>query len=569
MIKITTIDFLSFKLEAFGETVIKPKVYSFEVLNNKLKVINSNEYEDILIPFNDYSKYEVNGSTFTNILDLQLALSSVVFKSALGGSSATSRMYKYTVDVFNDLSSLVEVEENDIARVYNPQGIWGINRKNEGAYTYLNGVWEYGSRSLQTEILNNDADILANQTQIALNTRDLEIRVTQANKDTTIGGVIDSTKEYFLDGIIDMGATQITVPVGGITIRGGSFDISGLTSSEDNYTMFVSETPVIGSGNVLGFDYLISVTGANSKVYELYDSTGFNALEFERVNYNDCTSLGDLYNYRQGLESGTGRFGGCPCLTLHGTWLGGFRITTSIVRGLLPTMTNSLFESGTLFVMNSRFLTDINVDLPASASFLDFSDINFPNSSTLQLINVIITRDGLIMPNDPNLTPNIDPSNLSCSWKENNGIGNTFVGGIATITTEIETIISTVNTPSILLGTVTNTDLQHFDSPANGQLRHLGATPREYTVNFDFVLDGGANRDYKIELVKNDGLNTVIYQQTRVVNNLQGGRDVAYFTGLANAIINQNEYLYWQVTNLSNNNNCTLELDSSWSVEER
>ena len=127
MIKITTIDFLSFKLEAFGETVIKPKVYSFEVLNNKLKVINSNEYEDILIPFNDYSKYEVNGSTFTNILDLQLALSSVVFKSALGGSSATSRMYKYTVDVFNDLSSLVEVEENDIARVYNPQGIWGIN----------------------------------------------------------------------------------------------------------------------------------------------------------------------------------------------------------------------------------------------------------------------------------------------------------------------------------------------------------------------------------------------------------------------------------------------------------
>ena len=77
---------------------------------------------------------------------------------------------------------------------------------------------------------------------------------TQANKDTTLGGVIDSTKEYFLDGIIDMGTTQITVPTTGMTIRGYSFDLSGLTSSEDNYTMFISESIAIGSGNLLGFD---------------------------------------------------------------------------------------------------------------------------------------------------------------------------------------------------------------------------------------------------------------------------------------------------------------------------
>ena len=62
---------------------------------------------------------------------------------------------------------------------------------------------------------------------------------TQANKDTTLGGTIDSTKEYFLDGVIDMGTTQITVPTTGMTIRGYSFDLSGLTSSENNYTMFL------------------------------------------------------------------------------------------------------------------------------------------------------------------------------------------------------------------------------------------------------------------------------------------------------------------------------------------
>jgi len=72
------------------------------------------------------------------------------------------------------------------------------------------------------------------------------IVVNQGNVSTTLGGIIDSNKEYFLDGIIDLGTTQITVPPTGITIRGYSFDISGLISSEDNYTMFISESIAIG-----------------------------------------------------------------------------------------------------------------------------------------------------------------------------------------------------------------------------------------------------------------------------------------------------------------------------------
>ena len=233
------------------------------------------------------------------------------------------------------------------------------------------------------------------------------IVVTQDNVATTLGGTIDSTKQYFLDGIIDMGTTQITVPPTGMTIIGLSFDISGLISSENSYTMFVSESIAIGSGNLLGADYFVSVTGAGSKVYELYDATGFNAFEFQRINYNDCTSLGDIYDYRQGLESGTGRFGGSPSLTLHGIWLGGFRITTSIVRGLSSAMTEPLFKAGTLFQMNSRFLTDINCDLPALAPFCDFIPADFPNESTVQFKGVIMTRDGVSNSGDTNITPNL------------------------------------------------------------------------------------------------------------------------------------------------------------------
>jgi hypothetical protein len=397
------------------------------------------------------------------------------------------------------------------------------------------------------------------------------IVVNQDNFLTTICGVIDSSKQYFLDGIIDLGSNQITVPTTGITISGLSFDISGLTSSEDNYTMFISESIVIGSGNLLGADYFISVTGAGSKVYELYDATGFNAFEFARINYIDCTSLGDIYDYRQGLESGTGRFGGFPSLTLHGLWRGGYRITTSIVRSLDGTMTQPLFKEGTLFQMNSRFLTDINCDLPTLAPFCDFQTVNFPNPSTVQIKGAIISRGGAFNANDTNIFPNLTASDLPCDWDNNIGIPNTFIGGGIVSSAEVTTDIITQGVAVDLNGTFTATDLQHFDSPANGRLRHIGINPREYTVNFDFILDGQQSVEYKIFLIKIDSLAsvTVEYTQTRVINNLQGGRDVAYYNGQTSVVLNQNDFVFWQVANITGSQDCTLELDSSWSVKER
>ena len=397
------------------------------------------------------------------------------------------------------------------------------------------------------------------------------IIVTQANKDTILGGVIDSTKEYFLDGIIDMGSTQITVPPTGMTISGLSFDISGLTSSEDNYTMFISESIGIGSGNLLGADYFISVLGAGSKVYELYDATGFNAFEFSRINYIDCTDLGDIYDYRQGLEDGTGRFGGSPSLTLHGLWRGGYRITTSIVRSLAGTMTKPLFKEGTLFQMNSRFLTDINCDLPTLAPFCDFQTINFINPSTVQVKGAIISRDGGFNADDTNIFPNLLASDLPCDWDNNIGIPNTFVGGALNNETEVQTVIVTQGEAVDLNGTFTAVDLQQFDSPANGRLRHIGVNPREFVVNWDFLIDGKDNDNYELFLIKIDTQAnvTVEYAQVRTVNNFQGGRDVGIWSGQTSVILNQNDLIFWQIANLLDNDNCTLEQDSTWSVKER
>lgn len=380
---------------------------------------------------------------------------------------------------------------------------------------------------------------------------------------------IDSTKEYFLDGIIDMGTQSIEVPATGMTLRGYSFDLSGLTSSENNYTMFTS--PVGGSGNILGADYYMSVTGAGSQVYDLTDATGFNAFEFAQINYINCTSLGEINGYRQGLESGSGRFGGSPSLTLSGTWLGGYRITTTIIRSLAGTMTEPVFKAGTGFTMGSRFLTDINCDLPTLAPFCDFSTSNFPNPSTVQVKGAIFSRDGAFDASDANIFPNLSESDLPCDWDNNIGIPNTFVGGNIVNTAESATTITTQNVAVDLNGTFTASDLQHFDSPANGRLRHTGINPREYTVSFDFILEGIQNGEYELFLIKIDTSANVSveYRQIRVINNLQGGRDVAYYNGQTSVILNQNDFVFWQVANITGTQNCTLEADSSWSVKER
>ncbi len=419
---------------------------------------------------------------------------------------------------------------------------------------------------LGISIVKTDDKIILTNTVDPATGLSSRVVVTQASD---FAGTLDSTKQYFLDGIIDMGSQAIEIPAGGLTITGYSFDLSKLISSASEYTMFIS--PGGGSGNVLGMDYAIEVTGSDSQVYALVSATGFDAFEFSRVNYNDCSSLGSIENYRQGLEVGTGRFGGKPQLELIGTWVGGYFIDTSIVRAL-DDGAYSLFKAGSGFVMNSRFRSNQNIDLPANASFIDFSASNFVNPSTLQLDGCLITRDGVFDATDPNIIPNITASALVSEWMGNNGIDNTFVGGSNIITAEVTTTIVSDGVYVDLAGTYATADLQHFDSPANGQLRHLGDSPREYQIGAQFVIEGTANDVVSIKAVVfrsavpsfEDGK-----VQSRVVNALQGGRNVAYYVYFDNITLNKDDYIKFQVANIGSTDNVTAELDSSFTVQAR
>lgn len=374
----------------------------------------------------------------------------------------------------------------------------------------------------------------------------------------TLGGVIDSDKEYVITCKVNIDNITINVPSTGLYLSGFNFDITGIFTTLPNQTMFYSAA----GGNILMKDFYITAGGAGSKVYDLIASTGFEAIEVERLNYNDCESLGTIFNYRQGLETGTGRFGGTPTLTLDGVWLGGFRIVTSIVRNLTAG-TYALFEAGGTFSMNSRFGSDMNIDLPADASYFDFDGSHFPNSSTLQLENGIISRDGVFDSTDALLAPNITQGNVTSKWVNNVGLLNTKIGGIMTVTTEGTTTVSVADTEYLLDDpTFTATAIEHFTQVDNYKFTHIAQIPNEFRMTVDFTLETFAGDEVELFIYKWDfsgSSEELIYSTSRQVNNLSGGRDVAFFNFTTYVTMDDDDYVYFKVSNLANTVDITAE----------
>ena len=103
-------------------------------------------------------------------------------------TSDSSKLFKYTVDTFSTLSSLVGVTEGDLAYVSNTTGIFGF-RNIKGGYEFKGGVWEYGNSELQELAITQQAEIAAN---------DIDIASLQSNKLDKAGytGNANDLKDY-------------------------------------------------------------------------------------------------------------------------------------------------------------------------------------------------------------------------------------------------------------------------------------------------------------------------------------------------------------------------------------
>ena len=377
---------------------------------------------------------------------------------------------------------------------------------------------------------------------------------------------IDSSFDYFLDGVIDMTGYTVEIPPTGISISGYSFDLSGIVSNGNN-TIFYSES----CGNLLMQN--IFLTNTDGKLFDIESSTGFEAIEINKVNFTNSVNVGDFRKFRQGFMDGVGFIFGKPSITLHGNWSGGFKITNTVGVGIEDTMTEPIFKEGLSFTMQNRFLCDANFDLGSTAPFTDFQPSNFPNSNTFRLIGASFNRNGVIDQEDTTILPNISSTDVSSYFKDCQGIKNTIMGGIMKITTEATQTMASIDTYYDVQGTFTIEKLDHFTELSNGVMRYDSNETREFTVTAPFVIESNANDIVDLVLViYRDSTGT--WEQSKhlqkQINSLPGFRDTAEYTLIDIITLNQNDRIKMQYENKSSLlSSITAELDSYVVVIER
>lgn len=238
---------------------------------------------------------------------------------------------------------------------------------------------------------------------------------------------LSSSLNYIIDGIITLLPSEtIVVPVGGLSISGYGFDVSAIKATGNSSTIFSS--PVGGCGNLFMSNISIEASGTGSKVFDLTNAGaptgGADAIELNVVNFDNCTSLGTLTNFRQGLWDNIGIFGVKDGLILDGVWSGGFRSDLTIVRNFgTADVVSTLFKAGSTLSFGSRFWTDINADFKTSGSLSNFIAGNFDKPNLYQIKGAQITRGGVI-DSTQNYTGTITAFDSVSDWQGNNGIAN-------------------------------------------------------------------------------------------------------------------------------------------------
>lgn len=323
--------------------------------------------------------------------------------------------------------------------------------------------------------LTNLRDVVEN---IRVSTYENRVIVKEASD---LAGTLDSTKLYMVDGTIDMGGQSIEVPEGGLSIAGlnGGRDPFGLTSSANNYTMFTSPSGGY-SGDLVIESMTITTSGTSSKVFDIDNDGNSNAIDITGVNFTNCTSLGELSNYRQLLLNNVGFISISDGLSFNGTWTG-IAVLTSIVVNF-PAAT--LFKEGTSFTIDN-VRSDINfLSVNASSVLFDFDAANFTSKGGFSLTNVRSAATDAV--------PNIDGSSVYARFRNCSGIRNTYIGGQWSITSTAVTNLSSVSVsvPLKIAGTTTYSDLQWFTQTTDNAFVYDGDQTIEVEVKGNLSFTG-------------------------------------------------------------------------------
>lgn len=389
--------------------------------------------------------------------------------------------------------------------------------------------------------------------------------VIYVTKASDLSGDLNSNKLYFIDGQIDMGTTSIVVPPTGLNIRGHGFGISSLYSTADNFDLFVTDG-VNYSGDLFLTEMDIRISGTSSRVFNLDNEENFNAIEWNTVNFIACTSLGEVANYRQGLNRNVAWISCKDGITMAGNWSGGWAALDSIVIG--APMTGVLFRAGTGLTIGGSFRSNLNILGIGTAGgyFCDFS----PSNITLDAGFLL---DGVRGDPAVNNLPNMPASSTKAFIKNCVGIDNTYPGAAHEPTSTSNVVISAANTLYQITNAMTLAE-DYWFSTANTNGLQLDSTQSvEVTASGTLSFSGSSNRQMAVQLrhwVDAASSYTNIgpeYQST--LNGGVAGTRAENISFSATTNMNQNDRIEVWIKNLTDNTDISVLSGGQLRVVER
>ena len=374
-----------------------------------------------------------------------------------------------------------------------------------------------------------------------------------------LSGTLSSNCVYKLDGFIAMGSQTITVPAGGLTIEGGGRRVSGLSTAQASYSMFIDAAGDAGTLNLCCLD--ISCTGAGSQIFDLDNAEAGGFVTSIDVSYTNPVSIGELTSYAAALFENNTVFNATDGITFSGTWSAGIRV--SLFVGISGVTGLTYFSEGTALTFGSRFISNANLNIPTSGAGYNFSESNFLNDGQFELLSGDLSGAG-------SPVTGITQSNVKSKWRDNNGLSNTYVGTRWQVTTETATTVGAANTYYKLAGTTTYEDEQWFSNTTDNAPVYDSTNEIECVINGTMSISSGNNNQIQVEIRQWDDSAAgyvVIHEHGPITMSGAGAGENIALLGFASLAISDRIEVWAQ--NLTGATNITMLEGTLVSVSER
>lgn len=379
-----------------------------------------------------------------------------------------------------------------------------------------------------------------------------------------VGNIItlDSTKVYHMGAMVDIGVFSLEVPIGGVSISAlnGGRDVAGITSSEDNHTMFTSPAGSY-SGNVLLSEISITTSGTNSKVFDLDNDGNSNSIDINGINFVSCTSLGELTAYRQLFMLNVGFIFIDDGLTFNGTWSGGLSANQSVAIGFPASAT--LFKEGTSLSFQGSVTSDMNfLSTDVSSEFMNFDEANIASDQGLTLSGFRTAATDAM--------PNLLKSSVKAKYTGCTGIENTHVGGEYAIGTATATTISSTNTLVKMAGTTTYSDLQWFSQTTNNAFVYDSDQTIEIQIEGSLSFSNTNNKVMGLQIrLWDDSAAAYVNIGSSFSTTFDGNGSAQGLAFFGRTLIDQNDRIELWVENQSDTSNITADVGGFVGISER